>query len=961
MKKIYLYLIALFGWQIAATAQSTEMPRFIPPSPEVSAMFRYLDYPVSHSTGVPEISIPIYTIQSDSLSLPISISYHAGGRRYSDLTGAIGLGWNLNAGGTIARTVYGRPDGGQRVLFSLKNAGSLSLEKDYEYVAGFYYNLSDRFGDTKDSEYDLFSYSLPGGPSGYFVLSENGPFPLTLNAVKIEGWDNFTITDKKGNKYVFDKFDYTTYSDYVSCKTSWDLTSIVSPTGADTIKFSYVGVKINGNASQTYSGSTEEIITVNDMKDGDYVNDTNLPASMESSASRQLSWTASRISEISFRGGKIAFDIHPTMGYVTGISVKDNNGNVIKKYALTQSYLDMTLMQNYKLDELSLVAGNAKTDTYKFEYNPTITNSWIYRNIDYWGYLNTNQGFLIPRFSINWCSYPVNNCSSAPYFIGAQGTSRQSDENEMQKGVLKKIIYPTGGSTEFVYEANRTKYLNNTVLCGGLRISQIKTTSAAGQDILRTFVYGNDGCGTLVLYPDIYFTASENVIWKLQGEVGNGGASLGHYRKRVFSSGFSSAVAYYLNQPIFYGEVTEYLGDTNNNRGKTVYEYNNPITNLLLAYLSLPNTKRTGPGAVAQSPSLSSCEPFYLSEGARYNPYTTRFAELWKDRNLSKKTEYAKDGNSYVKVKETVYNYQDKSGITLHGLKIHKYVQFPLDDYQHRSEELAAKELGCPVFLYGDVEINSGVELLTSVTETDYLSGGNVTLNKNFSYDPDYNLPTKTTLLNSNGVNTINDTYYPFQAGYLNTELTSRNMLAFPVQETRSANGKTESVINLYTNFGSNMVKLSNVSTQQESLAKEKRIEYLSYDSRGNPLHIVKDNADNIVYLWSYNYQYPIAKIEGATYTDVKAALGNYTDTQVETLAAKTDPVADMTTINNLRTNLPKALVTTYTYKPLTGMLTMTDPRGVVTNYDYDSFGRLNKVTQANKVIETYDYHYKDN
>ena len=361
MKKIYLYLIALFGWQIAATAQSTEMPRFIPPSPEVSAMFRYLDYPVSHSTGVPEISIPIYTIQSDSLSLPISISYHAGGRRYSDLTGAIGLGWNLNAGGTIARTVYGRPDGGQRVLFSLKNAGSLSLEKDYEYVAGFYYNLSDRFGDTKDSEYDLFSYSLPGGPSGYFVLTENGPFPLTLNDVKIEGWDNFTITDKKGNKYVFDKFDYTTYSDYVSCKTSWDLTSIVSATGADTIKF-----------------------------------------------------------------------------------------------------------------------------------------SWIYRNIDYWGYLNTNQGFLIPRFSINWCSYPVNNCSSAPYFIGASGASRQPDENEMQKGVLKKIIYPTGGSTEFVYEANRTKYLNNTVLCGGLRINQIKSTSAAGQDILRTFEYGNDGCGTLV-------------------------------------------------------------------------------------------------------------------------------------------------------------------------------------------------------------------------------------------------------------------------------------------------------------------------------------------------------------------------------------------------------------------------------------------------------------------------------
>jgi len=55
-----------------------------------------------------------------------------------------------------------------------------------------------------------------------------------------------------------------------------------------------------------------------------------------------------------------------------------------------------------------------------------------------------------------------------------------------------------------------------------------------------------------------------------------------------------------------------------------------------------------------------------------------------------------------------------------------------------------------------------------------------------------------------------------------------------------------------------------------------------------------------------------------------------------------------------------KALVTTYTYKPLTGMLTMTDPRGVVTNYDYDSFGRLNKVTQAGRVVEEYKYNYKN-
>ena len=157
------------------------------------------------------------------------------------------------------------------------------------------------------------------------------------------------------------------------------------------------------------------------------------------------------------------------------------------------------------------------------------------------------------------------------------------------------------------------------------------------------------------------------------------------------------------------------------------------------------------------------------------------------------------------------------------------------------------------------------------------------------------------------------------------------------------------------------MIVPGTISTKNTlSAVLEPRIVYNDYNTYGNPLYIVKDGVDQVVYIWSYKGQYPIAEIKGATYTDVKAALGNYTDTQVETLAAKPDPTADMATINNLRTKLPNALVTIYTYKPLVGILTMTDPRGVLTKYDYDSFGRLIKVTRDNKVIETYDYHYKN-
>jgi len=94
-----------------------------------------------------------------------------------------------------------------------------------------------------------------------------------------------------------------------------------------------------------------------------------------------------------------------------------------------------------------------------------------------------------------------------------------SNESEMKKGVLKTITYPTGGSTEFVYEANKTMYKNMIELCGGLRIKQIKTTDGSGQEILRTYEYGSNGCGTLIRYPDIIDTGSESFVWDLQGNV----------------------------------------------------------------------------------------------------------------------------------------------------------------------------------------------------------------------------------------------------------------------------------------------------------------------------------------------------------------------------------------------------------------------------------------------------------
>ena len=82
----------------------------IPPSPQAAALARYAEYPVSHTTGIPDITIPIYEIKLGDFILPISISYHASGARPDEIPTCVGLGWTLNAGGAITRTIIGGPD-----------------------------------------------------------------------------------------------------------------------------------------------------------------------------------------------------------------------------------------------------------------------------------------------------------------------------------------------------------------------------------------------------------------------------------------------------------------------------------------------------------------------------------------------------------------------------------------------------------------------------------------------------------------------------------------------------------------------------------------------------------------------------------------------------------------------------------------------------------------------------------
>src|SRR5690606_5370171 len=110
--KVRFFLFMIFiGLQ--ATAQQTEgfsIPNYAAKTPEAAAFLKYGEYPVNLSTGVPNISIPLHTIEIPGYSLPVKLDYHASGIKVNQEASWVGLGWNLNFGATIVLNVRGDVD-----------------------------------------------------------------------------------------------------------------------------------------------------------------------------------------------------------------------------------------------------------------------------------------------------------------------------------------------------------------------------------------------------------------------------------------------------------------------------------------------------------------------------------------------------------------------------------------------------------------------------------------------------------------------------------------------------------------------------------------------------------------------------------------------------------------------------------------------------------------------------------
>ncbi|MEM6799772.1 MAG: RHS repeat domain-containing protein [Bacteroidota bacterium] len=483
----------------------------IPPSPEAAALGKYGAVPVSQYTGIPNISIPLYNLQYKDISLPIGLSYHAGGFQVSEEASRIGLGWTLNAGGLISRNVRGSRDEelgqGYAQLHSQGYTIECSNRALVEAAAGV---------NGMDAQPDQFSINFLG-ISGRFVFTPRGEIKMlscnsllelepTVSAGNIISW---TVKDANGFTYTFAEYERTKYESVTHtngistssweewANTSWFLTEIRSPLN-DVVSFEY--------AENTAGVNTNEV----SITESSYHKKPNGQGTPECPNTRyktrgstvMMRWVrlvkiSSKLTEIEFLGGITRQDI-PWISSVGRVLIKDKkSGKSIKAIDFGQSHFQATGCDTpydcyrLKLDQLTMKGFDAQQqekagETYYFTYNSTQLPAKSSLEQDHWGFYNANgqdaaqNPTLLPEMVL------MNNFLS--------GADREPNASKMGACMLESIQYPTGGISEFTFEPNTYSRSGGQAFApkigGGMRIKRIRNISGFGNpDEITEYAY----------------------------------------------------------------------------------------------------------------------------------------------------------------------------------------------------------------------------------------------------------------------------------------------------------------------------------------------------------------------------------------------------------------------------------------------------------------------------------------
>ncbi len=493
IKRISLSLFVLVNAS-KVYAQGHE-PSLIPLSPTAAALGKYGDVNVSAYTGQISPSINLLNIKLPDFSFPISISYSSAGLKVQETPSSVGMGWTINSTGVISRQVKGIPDEQKYGFNGLLATGSIikSLNDNVYLPTSPYQNITeDNFkigiGDNiYDGEPDLFNFSFMG-QSGKFFFDETQvnntnktPIiipkqPLSIVATfnpNITGQlfnlqnqqgliEKFVVKDSKGNKYTFDKKEGSLINDdeYTFGKnivSSWFLSKIETTLG-NLIEFNYIQRTVDlPHVKSEYQYLFESPMLYPEINVDMSVHTSYIRSTMNETVLKEIIINQGKGGRIEFieesteRTDWILTTASQKPKALKEIVLRDGLNQVVKKFAF-QYVPDAKRLLLRSVQEYS--STGIASEPHVFEYYaesdiPTLPfeGSNVIDREDHWGFYNANTSqTLIPNFQTQSIS-GINT-----YFFPA--SNRNPDFQSSLIGQLKKIVYPTKGYSEFVYEMN---------------------------------------------------------------------------------------------------------------------------------------------------------------------------------------------------------------------------------------------------------------------------------------------------------------------------------------------------------------------------------------------------------------------------------------------------------------------------------------------------------------------------
>ncbi len=966
---ISMIMVAITGeaqWQIQPQHEAPSP--YVPKSPTADltptamSFQRYGDIPVSLYTGTPNISIPLGVMRNGHLSIPVELSYHAGGVKPDERPGPVGLGWTLTLGGAITRAKRNFPDELDQAGFLYRYGLTSSYDIHPEYINAELYKKDEATNPSwlfiRDTEPDKFMFNFMGY-SGFFMLDNHGKWtvscdrplqlvsysliaPFNINqgifsSINSPVFNTFVLQGDDGTLYTFGGNSTGEYAIDLSINfmmqnsdaweaNAWYLTEIKHPSG-ENITFTYYHPGFSANFFNNSYGAA--IYNPDGSARG---------IAMPSETQGTLTYPA-HLKQVDGANFKVRLNYslsedldYDTDEYVNRLWV-DPQDHISTRPIYFGNCWDekdwKRLVRPYKIDQISMTTldsrGSTKVAKLKYMENPDMR--LMLEGVELSGYdgkAAERYGFRyhhpekMPRYlakmNDHWGYYNGGKSNLDSIFV-----TNESTYKEQLFGSLREVIYPTGGKTVFEFEPNRYSRQAFTHTAGDL--NEVDEQLAGRLRIKKIINVPNDNS-----------TPEVREFYYLRNFKGD---TLG-----CKSSGILEC------PPLYEHYVLYFDGSWMIENSET------PLTNIInpagfhIGYQEVVETNSSGGYKVSRFSSAADIgykddAPIDYSINLKYLPVSSRAS--YRGRLMSESS-YRKDGKILHR-REIDYGIPDGVEKYIHSLNLNRL-----------QLEILGQRAGAAAYVTYSLYKNYVFQLREKlVTESVFGEDADhpIVTRSYYRYNNRGQMKCDSTVTMRQGQPSVSRTClkYRWEEDPLFAKL---NYCSYPAEITRYNRGKKIGVTAVEYGINGEYLKSPYVKSVRIGSPSRGQVKTLytcaEVDELCRPLLVCDAEGRWTAYLWLPFHFIPYAEIHLGRREDYK---------KIKALSSSmphdTDDVAAFITL--LRQSLPDALIADYEYSLMYGVTAISDAAGLKTTYGYDNFGRLVEIRDNDGSLRT-GYRY---